>query len=125
MFYALSEFKDNAEKLRYLQSVTEPALACLEHHVDDAMDLIAEILENYPKFFELKQQELIWSVITGSWGMEILKNLDAETAMLARIIVAYAQIPLNSKDLILEPNSVRNQQVMGTHSSPLTRRHVS
>ncbi len=100
------------EKLHYLRSVTELALTCLEYHVDDAMDLVAEVLENYPTFFETKHQEMLWSAIAGPWGLEILREQDAETVSLARIIVAYGQILLDSKKLYKEPDTVHNQQVM-------------
>ena len=92
--------------------MTELALACLEYHVDDAMELIAEVLENFPKFFEEKQQGLLWSAVTSQWGLEILKNLDAETVSLARIIVAYGQILLEAKSLYQDPDSAHHQQVM-------------
>lgn len=112
IFYAQSEFKEVPEKLRYLRSVTELALACLEYHVDDAMDLVAEVLENFPSFLETKHQQLLWAAIMSPWGLEILKNLDAETTSLARIIVAYGQILLDSRKLFLEPDSPHHQEVM-------------
>ena len=100
------------EKLHYLRSVTELALTCLEYHVEDAMDLVAEVLENYPSFFEAKHQEMLWSAIAGPWGLEILREQDAETVSLARIIVAYGQILLESKTLYKEHETAHNQQVM-------------
>ncbi|ORY16085.1 armadillo-type protein [Clohesyomyces aquaticus] len=112
IYYAQSEFKGEPEKMKYLRSVTELALACLEFHVDDAMDLVAEVLENYPKFFDLKQQEMLWAAIMSPWGMEILKNLDAETVSLARIIVTYGQILLDARILYREPDNAHHQQVM-------------
>ncbi|KAF2263831.1 ARM repeat-containing protein [Lojkania enalia] len=112
IFYAQSEFKDVPEKLQHLRSVTEMALACLEYHIDDAMELVADLLENHPKFLEPKQQVLLWSAITSPWGIEILKNLDAETASLARIIVAYGQILLESKQLYQEPDNSHYEQVI-------------
>ncbi|KAF2184720.1 ARM repeat-containing protein [Zopfia rhizophila CBS 207.26] len=112
IFYAQSEFKEVPEKLQFLRSATELALNCLEYHVDDAMELVAEVLENYPKFFEAKQQRMLWSAITSAWGMDILKNLDAETVSLARIIVAYGQILLNSRVLYQEPDDIHHQQVL-------------
>lgn len=118
IFYAQSEFKEVPDKLRYLRSVTELALTCLEYHVDDAMELVAEVLENFPKFFEPKQQEMLWSAITSQWGLDILKNLDAETVSLARIIVAYGQILLESKVLFIEPDNTHHQQVL-CETSPL------
>ena len=92
--------------------MTELALTCLEYHVDDAMELVAEVLENFPKFFETKQQLMLWSAITSQWGLEILKNLDAETVSLSRIIVAYGQLLLESKTLYQEPDNAHHQQVM-------------
>ncbi len=77
------------------------------------MELIVEVLENYPTFFETKHREMLWSAISGPWGLEILKNSDAETVSLARIIVAYGQILLDSKVLYKEPNDPHHQQVMG------------
>ncbi|KAH7087761.1 armadillo-type protein, partial [Paraphoma chrysanthemicola] len=112
IFYAQSEFKEVPEKLQYLQSVNELALTCLEYHVEDAMELVAEVLENYPKFFESKHQDMLWSAIAGPWGLEILKNSDAETVSLARIIVAYGQNLLDSKDLYKFPHLSHNQQVL-------------
>ncbi|KAF3049647.1 hypothetical protein E8E11_007647 [Didymella keratinophila] len=112
IFYAQSEFKHVPEKLHYLRSVTELALTCLEYHVEDAMDLVAEVLENYPSFFEAKHQEMLWSAIAGPWGLEILREQDAETVSLARIIVAYGQILLESKTLYKEHETAHNQQVM-------------
>ncbi|KAF2868410.1 armadillo-type protein [Massariosphaeria phaeospora] len=112
IFYAQSEFKEFPEKLRYLRSVTELALTCLEYHVDDAMELVAEVLENYPNFFEPTHREMLWSAVTSEWGLEILKNLDAETVSLARIIVAYGQVLLESKELYTKPDSAHHQQVM-------------
>jgi hypothetical protein len=76
------------------------------------MELVAEVLENYPKFFETTHRDMLWSAITSPWGIEILKNLDAETVSLARIIVAYASILLEDKTLYREPNSAHHEQVM-------------
>ncbi|KAL6164616.1 member of the karyopherin-beta [Exserohilum turcicum] len=112
IFYAQSEFKDSPENLQHLRSVNELALSCLEYHVEDAMELVAEILENYPTFFEAKHQEMLWSAISGPWGLEILKNSDAETISLARIIVAYGQILLESKVIYTQPENAHYQQVM-------------
>lgn len=98
--------------MHYLRSATELALTCLEYHVEDAMDLVAEVLENYPTFFEAKHLDMLWSAIAGPWGLEILRDLDAETVSLARIIVAYGQILLDSKSLYKEHETVHNQQVM-------------
>ncbi|CAA9958194.1 importin 13 [Pyrenophora teres f. maculata] len=112
IFYAQSEFRDSPEKLQHLRSVTELALTCLEHHVEDSMELVAEILENYPAFFEPKHQEALWSIISGPWGLEILKNSDAETVSLARIMVAYGQILLDSKVIYKQPDNPHHQQVL-------------
>lgn len=98
--------------MRYLRSNTELALACLEYHVDDAMDFVTEVLESYPKFFEEKHMHMLWSAITSQWGLEILKNLDAETVSLARIIVAYGQELIETKKLYQEPDNPHNQQVL-------------
>jgi hypothetical protein len=76
------------------------------------MELVAEVLENYPKFFEENHREMLWSAITSPWGMEILKNLDAETVALARIIVAYGQILLESRKLYQEPDSPHHLEVI-------------
>lgn len=76
------------------------------------MDLVAEVLENFPKFFEAKHQEMLWSAIAGPWGLEILQNSDAETVSLARIIVAYGQILLESKDIYKFPKLSHNGQVL-------------
>lgn len=76
------------------------------------MELVAEVLENYPTFFEAKHREMLWSAIAGPWGLEILKNSDAETVSIARIIVAYGQILLDSKVLYKEPENLHHQQVM-------------
>jgi hypothetical protein len=76
------------------------------------MELVAEVLENYSAFFEAKHQEMLWSAISGPWGLEILQNSDAETVSLARIIVAYAQILLESKLLYREPDNPHHGQVM-------------
>lgn len=76
------------------------------------MEFVAEVLENYPTFFEAKHQEMLWSAIAGPWGLEMLKNSDAETVSLARIIVAYGQILLDSKTLYKEPENAHNQQVL-------------
>ena len=112
MFYAQSEFKQVPEKLKYLQSANELALTCLEYHVEDAMELVAEVLENYPKFFNASHRDMLWSAIAGPWGLEILKNSDAETVALARIIVAYGHMLLESKDLYKFPHISHNQQVL-------------
>ncbi|KAJ6198457.1 LOW QUALITY PROTEIN: armadillo-type protein [Bipolaris maydis] len=104
IFYAQSEFKDIPEKLQHLRSVNELALTCLEYHVEDAMELI---LENYPTFFEKKHQEMLWAAISGPWGLEILKNSDAETVSLARIIIL-----LESKVIYTQPDNAHYQQVM-------------
>ncbi|KAF2106783.1 armadillo-type protein [Lophiotrema nucula] len=112
VFYAQSEVKEEPEKLRHLRSVTEFSFTCLESGIDDAADLIAELLENFPQFFEPKQQELLWSSLMSPWGIEILKELGIETPALARIIVAYGQILLDSKVLYKEPDNPHHQQVM-------------
>jgi hypothetical protein len=112
VFYAQAEFRDVPEKLQHLRSVNELVLTCLEYHVEDTMDFIADILENYPKFFESKHQEMLWSAIAGPWGLEMLKNSDAETVSLARIIVAYGTSLLESKDIYKFPNISHNQQVL-------------
>ncbi|KAF2272321.1 ARM repeat-containing protein [Westerdykella ornata] len=112
IFYAQSEFAAVPEKLQHLRSVTHLALQCLEYNVDDAMELIAEIVENYPNFLEPSDQELLWSVVTSNWGMEILANADEDTVALARIIVAYGHNLLESKKLYKEPDNAHHQQVM-------------
>ena len=76
------------------------------------MELAAEVLENYPNFLEAKHQEMLWSAISGPWGLEILSNADAETVSLARIIVAYGQILLDSKVIYKDPDNAHHQQVM-------------
>lgn len=76
------------------------------------MEVIAEVLESYPSFFEPKHQEMLWSVVTGQWGLEILKTLDAETVSLARIIVAYGQELIESKKLYQQPENPHHQQVL-------------
>jgi hypothetical protein len=76
------------------------------------MELIAEVLENYPRFFESKHQEMLWSAIAGPWGIEILNSLDAETVSLSRIVVAYGQILLDSKVLYQQPDDPHHRQVM-------------
>jgi hypothetical protein len=76
------------------------------------MELVAEVLENFSKFFEQKHLDMLWSAISGPWGLEILQNSDAETVSLARIIVAYGHTLLESKDLYKFPNLSHNQQVL-------------
>lgn len=100
------------EKLKFLRSSNELVLTCLEYHIEDSMEFVADILENYPKFFEAKHQDMLWSAIAGPWGLEILKSSDAETVSLARIIVAYGASLLESKDLYKFPNISHNQQVL-------------
>jgi hypothetical protein len=112
ILYAHTEFRAVPEKLQYLRSVTELALSCLEYHVDYAMDIVAEVLETYPKFFEEKHLHMLWSAITSQWGLEILKKCDAETVSLARIIVAYANELIESKKLYQEPENPHHQQVL-------------
>jgi hypothetical protein len=94
-------------------------LTCLEYHVEDAMELVAEVLENYPNFFEAKHQEMLWSAISGPWGLEILKNADAETVSLARIIVAYGQILLDSKVIFKQPENAHHRQVICKSKLPM------
>lgn len=112
MFYAQSELRETPEKLRYLRSQTEMAFMCLEYGVEDSMDLMAEILENYPGFFEPNHLEMLWKAIMSPWGVDILRNFDAESVQLARIIVAYAHILLYSKALYQEPDTDHHQQVI-------------
>ncbi|KAF2637658.1 ARM repeat-containing protein [Massarina eburnea CBS 473.64] len=111
VFYAHSEFKEVPEKLRYLRSCTELALTCLEYHVDFAMDFVAEILEGYPKFFQDKHYQMLWSAITSQWGLDILKSCDAEAVGLARIIVAYASELVESNKAYREPENAHYQHV--------------
>ncbi|KAF1998896.1 hypothetical protein P154DRAFT_438214 [Amniculicola lignicola CBS 123094] len=117
VFYAQHDFKAVPENLKYLRSVTELALTCLEYHIEDAMELTADILENYPNFFEERHQKLLWSAITSQWGMDILQNLDAETVSLARIIVAYGSIllELRDKSFFKDPSNSHYQEVMSIH----------
>ncbi|KAF1957267.1 ARM repeat-containing protein [Byssothecium circinans] len=111
IFYAHAEIKDTPDQLRYLRSCTELALTCLEYHVDFAMDFVADILEGYPKFFEEKHQHMLWAAITSQWGIEILKNCDAETVGLARIIVAYASDLIESRHAYREPGNPHYEHV--------------
>ena len=99
------------EKLRYLRSVVELAFSCLEYHVDDAMEFVADVLEGYPKFFEGKHLQTLWAIITSQWGLDILKDLDAETVSLARIIVGYGTELVETKKLYQEPDNAHYQQV--------------
>jgi hypothetical protein len=112
IFYAQSEFKQVPEKLQYLRSIIELACSCLEYHVDDAMEFVADVLEGYPKFFEETHLLVLWSAITSQWGYDILQNCDAETVSLARIIVAYAQELVENKKLYREPDNPHHQQVI-------------
>lgn len=109
----MEEFQDQPEKLKYLRSVTELALGCLEFHIDGAMEFVSEVFELYPKFFEPKHRQMLWTAITSSWGLEILKNLDAETVKLASIIVSYGDVLLDTKRLFQEPDDPLHQEVMG------------
>jgi hypothetical protein len=92
--------------------VIELAFSCLEYHVDDAMEFVADVLEGYPKFFEEKHLIVLWTAITSPWGHEILQNCDAETVSLARIIVAYGQELTETKRIFQEPDSPHHQQVI-------------
>jgi len=112
IFYAQTEFSESSGKLQNLRSVSELALTCLEYHVEDTMVLIAEVLENYPAFFESEHRDMLWAVISGPWGLEVLKSSDAETVSLARIIVAYAQLLLDTKAIYKEPDNAHHQQVL-------------
>ncbi|KAL5121783.1 member of the karyopherin-beta [Pleosporales sp. CAS-2024a] len=112
VFFAQAEFRHVPEKLQYLRSSNELVLTCLEYHLEETMEFIADILENYPKFFEAKHQEMLWSSIAGPWGLEILKNSDAETVSLARIIVAFGTTLLESKDLYKFPDISYHRQVL-------------
>ncbi|KAF1971854.1 ARM repeat-containing protein [Bimuria novae-zelandiae CBS 107.79] len=112
IFYAQSEFKAVPEKLRYLRSITELAFSCLEFHVDDAMEFVADVLEGYPKFFDEKDMHMLWAIITSQWGLDILKDLDAETVSLARIIVGYGTELVETKKLYQEPENAHYQQVL-------------
>lgn len=76
------------------------------------MEFVADVLEGYPKFFEEKHLHMLWSVITSPWGLEILKNCDAETVSLARIIVAYGQELIEMKRLYHEPENAHHHQVL-------------
>lgn len=76
------------------------------------MEVIADILENYPTFFEEKQLHMLWSAITSQWGLDILKNLDAETVALARIIVAYGSVLVESKKLYQDFENAHYHQVL-------------
>lgn len=113
VFYAQQELKDSVEDLARLRSILELALSCLQLHVDNAMDLFSDILEEYPKFFEPAHLEVLWSEITSPWGIEILKSFDAETPTFARLVIAFAQVLLNSGRLYKEPEDAQCQQVMG------------
>jgi hypothetical protein len=75
------------------------------------MEHIATILEGYPKFFEEKHLHMLWDIITSQWGLDILKDLDAETVSLARIIVAYGSELVETKKLYQEPDNLHHQQV--------------
>ncbi|KAF2750242.1 ARM repeat-containing protein [Sporormia fimetaria CBS 119925] len=112
VFYGQTEFKPCPEKLRHLRSNTHFALACLEYGIDDAMELIADILENYPQFLESNDREMLWSTVKGPWGLGLLENVDNDTIALARIIVAYGQSLLDSKVLYKEPTLPHHQEVM-------------
>lgn len=83
------------------------------------MDFVADVLEGYPKFFEEKHQHMLWTIITSQWGLDILKNLDAETVSLARIIVGYGTELVESKKLYQDPGNSHHQQVLCEYS-PLT-----
>lgn len=114
IFYAQSELKTMPEKLKHLRSVIELSFSCLEYHVDDAMEFVADVLENYPKFFEEGHLLLLWGIITSQWGQDILKDLDAETVSLARIIVAYGSELVETKKIFQEIESIHCRQVLCT-----------
>ncbi|OCK81775.1 hypothetical protein K432DRAFT_7196 [Lepidopterella palustris CBS 459.81] len=113
VFYAQQEFKDSPENLAHIQSVVELALSCLQLHVDDAIEVFSDILEDYPKFFTPRHQEQIWAEIMSPWGVEIFKNFDDETLTLARLVIAYAQLLLNSGRLYKDTEDSQCQQVLG------------
>jgi hypothetical protein len=111
------ELRELPDKMRCLRSPIDLAFACLEYHVDDAMEFVADVLEDYPKFLEQHHRQALWTIISGQWGLEILKNLDAETASLARIFVAYGQDLIEAKSLYQQPNDPHHQQVLGMQST--------
>jgi hypothetical protein len=108
----MEEFPNLPEKVRYLRSVTELALGCLEFHIDGAMGFVSTVFEMYAHFFEAKHRDMLWAAITGPWGMGILQNLDAETVKLASIIVAYGDALLGAKRLYQEPDDPHHREVM-------------
>jgi hypothetical protein len=108
----MEEFQNQPEKLKYLRSVTELALGCLEFHIDGAMEFVSEVFEMYPRFFEAKHKQMLWNAITSTWGIEILKNFDAETVKLATIIVSYGDFLLDSMRLYQEPDDPHHREVM-------------
>lgn len=77
------------------------------------MELFAELLENYPKFFEPVHQEKLWAEITSEWGVQIIHDFDAETVTLARMIIAYAQTLLDSGRLYTQPDDPKYKEVIG------------
>lgn len=79
------------------------------------MEFVADVLENYPKFFESKHLYMLWTIITSQWGLDILKDLDAETVSLARIIVGYGTELVETKKLYLEPDDPHHQQVLSKY----------
>lgn len=79
------------------------------------MEFVADVLEGYPKFFQSKDLYILWTIITSQWGLDILKDLDAETVSLARIIVGYGTELVETKKLYQEPEDPHHQQVLSKY----------
>ncbi|KAF2490397.1 ARM repeat-containing protein [Lophium mytilinum] len=115
VFYAQQEFKNSTESLKNLRTVFDMAVPCLELDVDDAMDIFADILDNYPKFLLPEQQRKLWECCMSPWGIEILNQNDDTSVTLLRMVIAYCQILLNSGRLYKEAGQdIICDQALGT-----------
>lgn len=115
VLYAQRAWPKSPERLGYLRSLVQPALACCSYDgTGETVDHITEMLSNYGSFWDAEHREAVSSLLRSPWGQQRMVELQAEhpeSTSFARLLLAYGDVAV--QDIIQNPNNFASQQIMG------------
>ncbi|KAI9721540.1 MAG: hypothetical protein M1812_002302 [Candelaria pacifica] len=125
---ALHVFKawlDTANETEPLRALTQPAIRCLVHEdlFEVTVELLTDILSNYPKFLSDRDIQALSSVLSSDWAQSRLKRLkdgdfDFDSIQFGRFLLAFGDVTV--QDLARAPTHPSSQRFMQMLHSLLT-----
>ncbi|KAI9772601.1 MAG: hypothetical protein M1835_006254 [Candelina submexicana] len=117
VFYSHRAWLDTAIELEPLKALTQPAIRCLMHEemFEVTVELLTDILSNYPKFLSDQDIQALFLVFTSEWSQSRLKRLkdgdfDFDSVQFGRFLLAFGDITV--QDLARAPEHPSSQHLM-------------